>query len=184
MVYEKKVFLEAEANLMNYSKSSVIGNSIIREWEKQCKTLYADPNIGQGGYLKYSDARKRLTGMLQNSFIYFETSELGQVCDMILQILKFSDCSDKYLWTKRQKDAWFINKMIKKYDFSYWEVFLRDSGEDETDVVRKIYDYLQRWENRINVADTLSEYLYKKQIDTYEAGRIKSCIRNLESEEE
>lgn len=182
MLYGKTALLEAESNLIDYSNSSVAGGSIVKKWKVECKTLYGKPKTKSEGYLKYADARKLLICMLQNSFIFFETEELEQTCNLILQLLKFSDCNGKYLLTNRQKDAWFINELLKKYNFSFWEVFLRDIGEDETDVVRKIYDYLDEWENRMNAADTLLEYLYKKDITTYEAEQIKSCIQSLEAD--
>lgn len=182
MLYGKTALLEAESNLISYSNSSVAGGSIVKKWEIECKTLYGKPKTKDGGYLKYADARKLLICMLQNSFVFFENKELEQTCSLILQLLKFSDSNDKCLLTNQQKDAWFINELLKKYNFNFWEVFLRDIGEDETDVVRKIYDYLDEWENRMNAADTLLEYLYKKDITTYEAEQIKLCIQNLESD--
>lgn len=183
MVYEKEALLEAETNLINYLGSSVTGGAIVKSWEIECYTLYNKPKTGNGGYLKYADARKLLIGMLQDSFIYFENGELEQTCNLILQLLQFSDYSNNCLLTNQQKDSWFINKLLKKYNFSFWEVFLRDIGEDETDVVRKIYDYIAEWENRIEVADTLSEYLHERCLNKDEVDLIKDCIRRLESNE-
>lgn len=180
MVYEEKEFFELESRLMEFLHYSIMGKTILEDWLKKCTKIYDNTNQQICSYLRYADARKSLAGMLQNNLANFENKELNVTCELIMQILKFSDCNDHAQWTCSQEDAWFINKMIKKYNFIYWEVILRESGEDESDVVRKIYTYIQKWENRIEVADTLYEYLANNISDKQEQEKAIQCIRNLE----
>lgn len=178
MIYEKIGFLQMETNLIKYGNHSFLGNTLINDWLKACKNIYNNSENNICYYLKYSDARKLLIGMLQNSFIYFKRQELNTTCELILQLLEFSERNEQQC-SPEQKNAWFINKLLKKYDFIYWEVKLRELGEDETDIVRKIYNYLQKWENRIEAADTISEYLVNKITDKEEAEKAMKCIKIL-----
>lgn len=114
MVYEEKEFFELESQLMEFLRCSIIGKTLLKDWLKKCTKIYDNTNQQICSYLRYADARKSLAGMLQNNLANFENKELNVTCELIMQILKFSDCNDHAQLTCNQEDAWFINNMIDR----------------------------------------------------------------------
>jgi len=181
MVYEEKEFIIMESILLNFKEHSKIVNLLLKDWIKECDFFSTVKTRQVHDYLKYADARRKLMGMLQNCLVNFEEEERYPVCDLILQLMKFSNCNDERERTSLQEQSWYINRVLKKFDFNYWEGMLREVGEDETDVVRKLYKYIQNWENRVEVADTFYEYIENHISDEDECNELLQFAEKLVS---
>lgn len=183
MIYEEIEFKILETKLIDYSKCSMTAESILMLWIEECHMYYINLEKIIFNYLKYADARKKLASMFQDGLFLFKTQERNNVCDIILHLLSFSNCNDICSESAVQNVAWYICKILKRYNYNYWELILRDIGQDETDVVRKIYNYLKKWENRIEAADTLHEYVINTIFETNDILEALHYIKLLESED-
>lgn len=180
MIYEENEFNNLEILLIDYAKHSLLTQSILKSWTEECNRHFPYLEKKISNYLKYADARKKLASMFQDSLSSFEEKEWNDICKLMQNLISFSDGNDIAIRTNMQKAAWFLNNMLKKYNFNHWEILLRDIGQDDTDMVRNIYQYLKKWENRMEAADTLYEYLVNKTLDEIETEEALRCIQILE----
>lgn len=182
MKYEEHEFEILKKTVQNYTEKYLGICKLTEEWKSRCRGMYEEDMLCELDFLRYSHARRMLARKLQDNLIYMEETERYPVCELVLLLIAYGCPDDGEVRTAVMNQAWYINRQIKRFDFPYWELLLREAGEDETDVVRKIYAYLKTWENRMEAADTLYEYIMKYPMEVSEKEEMFAMIAELEQD--